>query len=33
MKEYLKPDVEVVEFAVESIAATGTVSGEDDGDL
>lgn len=33
MKEYLKPDVEIVEFSVEVIASTGTTSGEDDGDL
>lgn len=33
MKEYLKPDVEIVEFTVESIATTGIISGDDDSDL
>lgn len=33
MKEYLKPEVEFVDFTVEEIANTSTVPGEDDGDL
>ena len=33
MKEYLKPEVEFVDFTVEEIANTGVTSGEDDGDL
>lgn len=37
MKEYLKPELELVIFASESItdqsSITGVVGGEDDGDL
>lgn len=27
MKEYMKPEVEIIEFHTEAIAETGTVSG------
>ena len=33
MNEYVKPEVEIVEFVTEVIANTGIVSGEDDGGL
>lgn len=33
MKEYMKPELELVSFATEVITTTGTISGEDDGDL
>ena len=33
MKEYLKPELKIIDFAAEAIADIGTGSGEDDGNL
>lgn len=33
MKEYQKPEVELVEFSSEEVANTGVTSGVDDGNI
>lgn len=33
MKEYIKPEIEMITFNTEEIATTGNISGDDDGIL